>query len=200
MRCDILRLNMLTYPHSKGDRWRSGGENSLWNIGVHGETDGLVSPFSFYPHHCSYQAPEMLTRTGYGKGVDWWALGAFFFEMVSVRQSFQARSQKDLAASSLRQLTWRPAPTRRWRDCLRRTCMCRSHDHSLNIYLLWCVYLSGTSGLALRRVPCSVLVRILFWNWVTWPDSTCLYLSGGVSALKQHAFFDGKDWNALARK
>ena len=38
----------------------------------------------------------MLTRTGYGKGVDWWALGALCFEMVSGRPPFQARSQKDL--------------------------------------------------------------------------------------------------------
>ena len=38
----------------------------------------------------------MLSRTGYGKGVDWWALGALCFEMVSGRPPFQARSQKDL--------------------------------------------------------------------------------------------------------
>ena len=41
---------------------------------------------------------------------------------------------------------------------------------------------------------------------LTFPDLTlccvlfCLHLSGGVSALKQHAFFDGMDWNGLARK
>jgi tRNA A-37 threonylcarbamoyl transferase component Bud32 len=29
-----------------------------------------------------YMAPEMLTRTGYGKAVDWWALGALCYEML----------------------------------------------------------------------------------------------------------------------
>lgn len=43
-----------------------------------------------------YMAPEMLTRTGYGKAVDWWALGALCYEMLVGRPPFQAKSQKEL--------------------------------------------------------------------------------------------------------
>jgi serine/threonine protein kinase len=38
----------------------------------------------------------MLTRNGYGKAVDWWALGALCFEMVSGRAPFTAPSEKEL--------------------------------------------------------------------------------------------------------
>jgi serine/threonine protein kinase len=43
-----------------------------------------------------YMAPEMLTRNGYGKPVDWWALGALCYEMLVGRPPFQAKNQKDL--------------------------------------------------------------------------------------------------------
>ena len=43
-----------------------------------------------------YMAPEMLTRNGYGKGVDWWSLGALCYEMLSGKPPFTAKTQKDL--------------------------------------------------------------------------------------------------------
>eukprot|EP01038_Epipyxis_sp_PR26KG_P004424 gene4424-6257_t len=43
-----------------------------------------------------YMAPEMLTRNGYGKAVDWWSLGALCFEMVVGKPPFQAKTQKEL--------------------------------------------------------------------------------------------------------
>jgi len=43
-----------------------------------------------------YMAPEMLIRNGYGKAVDWWALGALLFEMLSGNPPFTAKSQKEL--------------------------------------------------------------------------------------------------------
>lgn len=46
-----------------------------------------------------YMAPEMLTRTGYGKAVDWWALGALCFEMLAGKPPFwlpKGRPQKEL--------------------------------------------------------------------------------------------------------
>jgi serine/threonine protein kinase len=41
-------------------------------------------------------APEMLTRNGYGKAVDWWALGALCYEMLVGKAPFLAKNQKDL--------------------------------------------------------------------------------------------------------
>ena len=43
-----------------------------------------------------YMAPEMLTRSGYGKAVDWWAIGILMYEMLSGSPPFQAEAQKDL--------------------------------------------------------------------------------------------------------
>lgn len=38
----------------------------------------------------------MLTRNGYGKAVDWWALGTLAYEMLVGKPPFQAKTQKDL--------------------------------------------------------------------------------------------------------
>ena len=43
-----------------------------------------------------YMAPEMLTRSGYGKAVDWWAIGILMYEMLNGSPPFQAECQKDL--------------------------------------------------------------------------------------------------------
>ena len=46
-----------------------------------------------------YMAPEMLLRNGYTKAVDWWSLGALFYEMLVGKPPFQAKkgeSSKDL--------------------------------------------------------------------------------------------------------
>eukprot|EP00981_Chlorochromonas_danica_P007259 scaffold1623_cov165-Ochromonas_danica.AAC.11 len=43
-----------------------------------------------------YMAPEMLTRAGYGKAVDYWALGALACEMLTSKPPFTAKSQKEL--------------------------------------------------------------------------------------------------------
>ena len=38
----------------------------------------------------------MLSRNGYSKSVDWWALGALCYEMLAGKPPFQAKSEKDL--------------------------------------------------------------------------------------------------------
>lgn len=35
-----------------------------------------------------YMAPEILTRTGHGKAVDWWSLGALMYDMLTGAVSF----------------------------------------------------------------------------------------------------------------
>ena len=39
-----------------------------------------------------FRAPEILTRTGHGKAVDWWSLGALMYDMLTgaVSQTFGA--------------------------------------------------------------------------------------------------------------
>lgn len=41
-------------------------------------------------------APEMLSRRGYGKSVDWWSLGALIYEMVTGNPPFQDKDEKRL--------------------------------------------------------------------------------------------------------
>lgn len=43
-----------------------------------------------------YMAPEMLLRNGYTKAVDWWSLGALFFEMLAGKPPFTAKTPKEL--------------------------------------------------------------------------------------------------------
>ena len=52
-----------------------------------------------------YMAPEMLTRNGYGKGVDWWSLGALCYEMLSGKPPFTAKTQKDLGELEKRNIS-----------------------------------------------------------------------------------------------
>ncbi|XP_037933594.1 ribosomal protein S6 kinase beta-2 [Teleopsis dalmanni] len=41
-----------------------------------------------------YMAPEILTRSGHGKAVDWWSLGALMFDMLTGMPPFTADSRK----------------------------------------------------------------------------------------------------------
>ena len=43
-----------------------------------------------------YMAPEMLRRTGYGKAVDFWSLGALMYEMMVGKAPFRGRTTKDI--------------------------------------------------------------------------------------------------------
>lgn len=41
-----------------------------------------------------YMAPEILTRSGHGKAVDWWSLGALMFDMLTGAPPFTADNRK----------------------------------------------------------------------------------------------------------
>lgn len=42
-----------------------------------------------------YLAPELLIGKGHNRGVDWWALGAMIFEMLTSRTPFEDKSRKE---------------------------------------------------------------------------------------------------------
>lgn len=42
-----------------------------------------------------YMAPEILTRSGHGKAVDWWSLGALMFDMLTGMPPFTADNRKN---------------------------------------------------------------------------------------------------------
>lgn len=49
-----------------------------------------------------YLAPEILARTGHGKPVDWWALGALIFEMLTGLPPFYTKDRERLFQNILR--------------------------------------------------------------------------------------------------
>ena len=44
---------------------------------------------------------QMILRRGYGKGVDWWSMGALAYEMMSGYPPFKGKTSKDLNRSIL---------------------------------------------------------------------------------------------------
>jgi serum/glucocorticoid-regulated kinase 2 len=43
-----------------------------------------------------YMAPEAVRGKGYGKEVDWWALGVVLYEMLTGKSLFHASSKSDI--------------------------------------------------------------------------------------------------------
>jgi serine/threonine protein kinase len=55
-----------------------------------------------------YFAPEMLENKGYGKGVDWWALGTLAYEMLTGLPPFYDQSLEQMYKKILLEpLVWR---------------------------------------------------------------------------------------------
>lgn len=49
-----------------------------------------------------YMAPEILTRSGHGKAVDWWSLGALMYDMLTGLPPFTAENRKKTIEAILR--------------------------------------------------------------------------------------------------
>ena len=68
-----------------------------------------------------YMAPEILTRSGHGKAVDWWSLGALMFDMLTGAPPFTAENRKKTIEKILRcKLNLPPYLTPDARDLLRK--------------------------------------------------------------------------------
>ncbi|CAB3366985.1 Hypothetical predicted protein [Cloeon dipterum] len=68
-----------------------------------------------------YMAPEILTRSGHGKAVDWWSLGALMFDMLTGAPPFTAENRKKTIEKILRgKLLLPPYLTPDARDLIRK--------------------------------------------------------------------------------
>ncbi|XP_046390365.1 ribosomal protein S6 kinase beta-1 [Ischnura elegans] len=68
-----------------------------------------------------YMAPEILTRSGHGKAVDWWSLGALMFDMLTGAPPFTAENRKKTIEKILKgRLTFPPYLTMDAKDLIRR--------------------------------------------------------------------------------
>lgn len=68
-----------------------------------------------------YMAPEILTRSGHGKAVDWWSLGALMFDMLTGLPPFTAENRKKTIETILKGKLSLPAYlTPDARDLIRR--------------------------------------------------------------------------------
>nr|CAB3265768.1 ribosomal protein S6 kinase beta-2-like [Phallusia mammillata] len=68
-----------------------------------------------------YMAPEVLTRSGHNKAVDWWSLGALMFDMLNGAPPFTAENRKKTIEKVLRgKLTLPPYLTADAKDILKK--------------------------------------------------------------------------------
>ncbi|KAK6638257.1 Ribosomal protein S6 kinase beta-1 [Polyplax serrata] len=68
-----------------------------------------------------YMAPEILTRSGHGKAVDWWSLGALLYDMLTGNPPFTAENRKKTIEIILRgKLNLPPYVTPDARDLIRK--------------------------------------------------------------------------------
>ncbi|GBP81161.1 hypothetical protein EVAR_25087_1 [Eumeta japonica] len=96
-----------------------------------------------------YMAPEILTRSGHGKAVDWWSLGALMYDMLIGQPPFTGDNRTKTIEKILKGKLMLPAYlTQEARDLIRRL-MKRSETQRLG----------ATGALAVRSHPFFKLVR-----------------------------------------
>lgn len=75
-----------------------------------------------------YMAPEILTRTGHGKAVDWWSLGALMYDMLTGAPPFTGENRKKTIDKVLKaKLSLPPYLTNEARGLIKR--LLRKHPH-----------------------------------------------------------------------
>lgn len=101
-----------------------------------------------------YMAPEILTRSGHAKAVDWWSLGALLYDMLTGNPPFTAENRKKTIEIILRgKLILPPYITPEARDLIRKL-LKRQVVHRLGA--------GPEDGIAVRRHP--------FFKHVNWAD------------------------------
>lgn len=136
--------------------------------------------------YAEYMPPEMIRGKAYNQAVDWWALGALIYEMVTGYPPFQHKNRKKL------------------------------HHKILNekVPLLQLLLVSGNEWLSyhasvqlnlpkwLSSDTHSILKQLLERNVDKRLGSgkSTMFQVKGVQAIKKHAFFRDIDWYLLAQK
>lgn len=101
-----------------------------------------------------FRAPEILTRSGHGKAVDWWSLGALMYDMLTGLPPFTAENRKKTIETILKgKLNLPGYLTSEARDLIRRL-MKRQVSQRLGA--------GANDGAAIRSHP--------FFKHVHWPD------------------------------
>uniref|UniRef100_A0A1B6LZ33 Ribosomal protein S6 kinase n=1 Tax=Graphocephala atropunctata TaxID=36148 RepID=A0A1B6LZ33_9HEMI len=101
-----------------------------------------------------YMAPEILTRSGHGKAVDWWSLGALLYDMLTGAPPFTAENRKKTIEKIMRgKLILPPYLTPDARDLVRKL-LKRTPSQRLGY--------GPEDGEAVRRHP--------FFKTVNWTD------------------------------
>ncbi|XP_043213337.1 ribosomal protein S6 kinase beta-1-like [Amphibalanus amphitrite] len=97
------------------------GHVKLTDFGLCKESiqDGLVT--HTFCGTIEYMAPEILTRTGHAKAVDWWSLGALMYDMLTGAPPFTAENRKKTMEKILKgKLNLPPYLTADARDLVRK--------------------------------------------------------------------------------
>jgi len=97
------------------------GHVKLTDFGLCKESiqDGLVT--HTFCGTIEYMAPEILTRTGHAKAVDWWSLGALMYDMLTGAPPFTAENRKKTIEKILKgKLSLPPYLTSDARDLIRK--------------------------------------------------------------------------------
>merc|ERR1711997_422011 len=70
------------------------GHVKLTDFGLCKESIDETSVTHTFCGTIEYMAPEILTRSGHGKAVDWWSLGALMYDMLTGSPPFTAENRK----------------------------------------------------------------------------------------------------------
>lgn len=81
--------------HSRGHH----SMDILWHYRVHVSVISNLCKLMYWKINsmtffASCRAPEILTRSGHGKAVDWWSLGALMYDMLTGNPPFSAENRK----------------------------------------------------------------------------------------------------------
>ena len=129
-----------------------------------------------------YIAPEVVLRQGYGKPVDWWAMGIILYEFLIGCVPFFGETPEEVGFFL--------KIFRQFRN-LRFCCFGQLFSHVVNDDIEW----PSESDWPVQPEAKDLITALLQQN----PRDRIGTVAGGAE-IKMHPFFDGVDWNSLLRQ